>query len=199
MKLRYKGLVNKTIAERRSLVKRLNQRLTQVEKTFGKDSEVYRGIVAPLMSDRFNKYLGTTKGTGRLKLKLNVSRDWNDEDALELVRIAQGSFETVTTFKRRAIERLKEEYGEDYTPTQREVVKEINTAKQFNDAMADFKEYMYDEYTIAERQEKFPELYRGENGLKPDYKLLQDILKKEANKKARWRKRFKNYKLVAKR
>lgn len=197
MKLRYRGLVNKSVAERRSLVKRLNQRLTQIEKTFGKDSEVYRGIVAPLMSDKFNKYLGTTKGTGHLKLKLNVSRDWHDEDALELVRIAQGSFETITTFKKRAMARLKEQYGSDYNPTQQELVEEINTAKQFNEAMSDFKNYMYDEYTVAEREEKFPELYRGENGSKPTYEVIQEVLAQEAKKKARWRKRFKQYELVA--
>lgn len=197
MKLRYRGLVTKTVAERRSLVKRLNQRLTQIEKTFGKDSEVYRGIVAPLMSEKFNKYLGTTKGTGHLKLKLNVSRDWKDEDALELVRIAQGSFETVTTFKKRATARLKEQYGYDYTPTQREIVEEINTAKQFAEAMADFKNYMYDEYTIAEREEKFGELYRGQNGTKPTYEVIKEVLEKEANKEEKWRKRFNRYELVA--
>lgn len=197
MKLRYKGLVNKTIAERRSLVKRLNQRLTQIEKTFGKNSQTYQNIIAPLQSDRFSDFIGTTKGTGHLKLKVNVARDWKNEDVLELVRIAQGSFEKTSSLMKRAEARLKEEYGEDYKPTRREIIEEVNRGKEFSEAMADFKEYMYDEYTVAERQQKFPELYRGESGTKPTPEMLRDVLEREAEKKARWKKRFKNYKMVA--
>lgn len=198
MKLRYKGLVNKTIAERRSLVKRLNQRLTQIEKTFGKDSQTYQNIIAPLQSDRFSDFIGTTKGTGHLKLKLNVARDWKNEDVLELVRIAQGSFEKTSSLMKRAERRLQEEYGEDYKPTRRELIQEVNRAKEFSEAMSDFKEYMYDEFTIKEREEKFPELYRSQNGTKPSYEAIEEVLRKEAEKSDRWRKRFRRYELSAK-
>lgn len=194
MKLRYKGLVNKNIAERRSLVKRLNQRLTQIEKTFGKDSQTYQNIIAPLQTDRFSDFIGTTKGTGHLKLKVNVGRDWKNEDVLELVRIAQGSFVKTSSLMNRAERWLKAEYGDDYKPTRREIIKEVNRGKEFSAAMADFKEYMYDEYTIKEREEKFPELYRSQNGTKPSYETIEKVLRKEAEKSDRWRKRFKRYK-----
>lgn len=197
MKLRYMGLVNKTIAERRSLVKRLNQRLTQIEKTFGKDSQTYQNIIAPLQSDRFSKFLGETEDTKHLKIKVNVARDWKNEDVLELVRIAQGSFEKTSSLMKRAERRLKEQYGSDYKPTRRELIEDVNLGKEFSEALGDFKDYMYDEYTIKEREENFPELYRGQSGTKPTYEMIKEVLSKEAEKSERWRKRFKNYELSA--
>ena len=166
---------NMSNAQARSEIKRLNQRIVTIAKRFGTDSETYRATVAPLMTDKFSRYLGESK-SGYLKINADVRKAMKDPDFVEMLATAEGSVKTISRLKETAARNLKKEAPEGYEPSEAEIYEEIEKRKYYEQEMAKVEEFIYSHYTEAEAAEAFPELYRGTGSL--SYDELDNVINK---------------------
>lgn len=189
MSPRLRDLASMGAASARSLLKVINERIAAIGRKFGTDSEAYKDAIAPLMSEKYAKYIGESK-SGYVKINANVRRDWKDPDLLELVRTSRGSVQTIGRLKEAAREKLKEKYAEvgnfSYKPTETEIIEEIETQKRYNNEIRNLLDFMYEEHTDAENRELYPELYRGHDGTRPDYEVLDEIFERERKEREEW-------------
>lgn len=195
MNPRYRNLASMGTASKRSLIKRINQRIVSLAKRFGTDSETYQNAIAPLLNDKYSRYLGYSnvseqgfakKGNkSYLKINVNLAKEGNNPDLYDLLLSAQGSVSTVAEHTKRAKARI-EERGEK--ATRYAIDEEVERASKYSQDMSMIHAYIYDEegLTDAEAREQFPELYRGQNGGKIDYQTLDDIIEQHKEEVSAW-------------
>lgn len=200
MSPRLRSLARLSNAQARSLVKRINERIAAIGRSFGKDSDTYRDTIANItQNEQFSKYVGESK-SGYVKINMNLQKgDWNDPNLLNMVKTAQGSVKTITQLESSAKRRLKEqaaegwEYAEDtpfgkYEPTKSEIREEIEKTKKYENDMKDLVSFIYDKYTDTEAREKYPELY-DRTGSRLSYDVIDEMLAKEAKNREKWLKK----------
>lgn len=181
----------------RSEIKRLNERIAAIGRRFGTDSEVYKATIAPLTSDKFGQYRGESKsGYFKLNIDLRSKAVQKDPTVIDMIRTAQGGVRSISELHKQAERDLR---GRDdkpgRKPTSAEITEAMEREKYYQLALSQVKEYIYETYTEAEAAEHFPELYRGQSGDKPDYKVLDDIIMRERDAVKEWWKSTHNYDL----
>lgn len=169
-------------AQLRSTVKRINQRFATIEKKYGRNSEVFKDMIAPLMNEKFGKYLGESESK-KMKINIDVRKGIKDDNFLQALAAAEGSARTLTELKEQARRRIE---ASGQRATSAAIDEELSRAKGYENAMKFLLEFMYDTHTDAENRELYPELYRGEDGTKPDYEVLNDILAREREERLEW-------------
>ena len=184
MNPRYRNLASMGTASKRSLIKRINQRIVSIAKRFGEDSETYKSMIAPLDNKKYDKYMGTSK-SGFAKIDVNLAKDKDDPVLYDLLLTSQGAVTTIGEITKRAKARL-EERGEKAT---REAIdEEVEKNKYYDNELSKVKEFIYNTMTDAEAQERYPELYRGQNGSRPDYDILDEIIARDKKEREAWAK-----------
>ena len=182
MNPRIRKYKNLNTAELRSAIKRVNQRIVQIAKTFGKDSNTYKDAIAPLQSDKYSKYTGESR-SGYFKLDVDVRKIQNDNTFLNLLAMADGSVKGTRVLKDKARERLRER-GE--ATDNASVIEEVEKTKYYDQEMSKLMEYIYETHTDAEAREEYPELFRGEDGSRPSYEQLDEILARDQEERDQW-------------
>ena len=181
-------LLNLGTAGLRSEIKRLNQRIASIGKTFGTNSETYKATIANLMkNEKYEQYIGMSKsGFVKLDIDLRKKNVREDKDMLAAVRTAQGSVRTVGEITEKVKREIKEEKGQSYKPSTSEVIERVERKKYYENEMSQAYEYVYDTYTDTEIDKLFPEI-REKTGGRRTYDELDIILKKveEDREKAR--------------
>ena len=181
-------LLNLGTAGLRSEIKRLNQRIVSIGKTFGTNSETYKATIANLMkNEKYEQYIGMSKsGFVKLDIDLRKKNVREDKDMLAAVRTAQGSVRTVGEITEKVKREIKEEKGQSYKPSTSEVIERVERKKYYENEMSQAYEYVYDTYTDTEIDKLFPEI-REKTGGRRTYDELDIILKKveEDREKAR--------------
>ena len=181
-------LLNLGTAGLRSEIKRLNQRIASIGKTFGTNSETYKATIANLMkNEKYEQYIGMSK-SGFVKLDIDLRKKdvREDKNMLAAVRTAQGSVRTVGEITEKVKREIKEEKGQNYKPSTSEVIERVERKKYYENEMSQAYEYVYETYTDTEIDKLFPEI-REKTGGRRTYDELDVILKKveEDREKAR--------------
>ena len=198
MSPRLRPLARLTNAQARSLVKRVNQRIAYVGKTFGKNSEIYRDTIAPLvLNEQYAQYLTTSK-SGYLKIKMDLrSQKWQDAGLLNTVKTAEGSVQSVGQLKETITEKLKNEkreeweatestpFDENYQPEPSEVFSEMEETKKYENDMRSHLAFMYDTHTDKQNRTIYKSLY-GKRGRRLTKEELDEIFAKEKEEKNKW-------------
>ena len=202
MSPRLRPLARLTNAQARSLVKRINERIADVGRTFGKNSEVYRDTIAPLaLNEEFAPYLTESK-SGYLKIKMDLrSQKWKDSGLLNTVKTAEGSVQSVGQLKANAehiiiMDKRREweavettPFDENYRPSASEIYEEMEETKKYENDMLSHKSFMYDVHTDEENREIYKEMY-GKRGRRLTRQELDAIFAREKAEKNAWIKRM---------
>ena len=172
-------LLNLGTAGLRSEIKRLNQRIASIGKTFGTNSETYKATIANLMkNEKYEQYIGMSKsGFVKLDIDLRKKNVREDKDMLAAVRTAQGSIRTVGEITEKVKREIKDEKGQSYKPSTSEVIERVERKKYYENEMSQAYEYVYETYTDSEIDKIFPEI-REKTGGRRTYDELDMILKK---------------------
>ena len=172
-------LLNLGTAGLRSEIKRLNQRIASIGKTFGTNSETYKATIANLMkNEKYEQYIGMSKsGFVKLDIDLRKKNVREDKDMLTAVRTAQGTVRTVGEITEKVKREIKEEKGQSYKPSTSEVIERVERKKYYENEMSQAYEYVYETYTDSEIDTIFPEI-REKTGGRRTYDELDVILKK---------------------
>ena len=172
-------LLNLGTAGLRSEIKRLNQRIASIGKTFGTNSETYKATIANLMkNEKYEQYIGMSKsGFVKLDIDLRKKNVREDKDMLAAVRTAQGSIRTVGEITEKVKREIKEEKGQSYKPSTSEVIERVERKKYYENEMSQAYEYVYETYTDSEIGTIFPEI-KEKTGGRRTYDELDVILKK---------------------
>lgn len=195
MNPRYRSLASMGTASKRSLIKRINQRIVSIAKRFGTDSETYKSMIASLDNEKYSKYIGKSNVSdigfskkGResyLKLNVNLARDKDDPVLYDLLLTSQGAVTTIGEITKRAKARLEER---GLKATREAIDEEVEKNKYYDNELSKVKEFIYATMTDAEAQERYPELYRGQDGSRPDYDILDDIIARDKEEREKWAK-----------
>lgn len=190
---KFRILRNIGTAGLRSEIKRLNERIASIGRRYGKDSEAYRNAIAPFQTEEFKKYSGESE-SGYFKLAIDLRKKDVREDPTmyNIVSTAQGSVRTISQLEDRARRSLESEEGRTKAPTRSEIVEEVERTAYYRTEMSQVHEFIYKNYTDAEAANKFPELYRGQNGKKPTYEELDQVIKRVNAEREEWARKAKN-------
>ena len=172
-------LNNLSNADMRKEIKRLNQRIASIGKTFGTNSETYKATIATLTkNEKYEQYIGMSK-SGFVKLDIDLRKKEVREDSSwkAAVRTAQGSLRTVGEIREKVKREIQEEKGKGYKPSASEIIERLERKKYYENEMSQAYEYVYKTYTDSEIDELFPEI-REKTGERKTYDELDEILDK---------------------
>ena len=172
--------------EAKRLVKKLNQRIVEIGKNFGKDSEVYNNMVGVLQNKKYMNFLGESQ-RGYLKIQQsNLRANMQNEDFRNLLLSAERAVPTITKLKERTRERLEQE-GRKVSDS--DIFDEIVQHARYKDDVAEVLQFIYQTYEDDEARREFPEFFDDDRV--PTYGELDQIIKRinEEKKEARTKKK----------
>ena len=164
--------------EAKRLVKRLNQRIVAIGKTFGKDSDVYNNMIGVLKNDRYANYISES-ASGYTKIEQsNLRINMQNDDFRQLLSSAERAVPTITGLKEKARERL-EEQGKK--PTNEDLLDEIEKGAKYRDDVEEAIKFIYKIYDNADARQEFPEIF--EKDRVPTYDELDKIISRMKKEK----------------